>query len=359
MTTATVIDSDAHVDETEATWEFIPPESVAFKPVLDLTPNADPTQPPTPSWLIDGVKKRRPVRDDAMARSTVETRELLDVEARLRRMDQLGIDVQVVYPTLFITEAAARPEADLGVTQSYNRWIADRCAQAKGRLRWICVPPMLSIERAVQELRFAKDHGACGIFKKGDLEAGRWPSDPYFFPLYEEAERLDMPVCFHTSTAAAESGPTANRGTLFIRRKAPAINGIVSLLTDSIPGMFPKLRFGCIEAGASWIPMIDHSLRHDLLHFSGTAQSRGYEVADDLFKANRVYVSCLVDEDLPMILRYISDDNLLIGSDYSHNDSSQAHEFRRLLQARADSGELAQSTVDKILHDNPKAFYAL
>ena len=38
----------------------------------------------------------------------------------------------------------------------------------------------------------AKDHGACGILKKGDLEAGKWPADPYFFPLYEEANRLDL-----------------------------------------------------------------------------------------------------------------------------------------------------------------------
>ena len=109
MTTTPVIDSDAHVDETRRPGEFIPQESAAFKPVLDLTPSADPTQPPTPSWLIDGVKKRRPVRDDAMARSTVETRELLDVEARLRRMDELGIDMQVVYPTLFITERRRGP----------------------------------------------------------------------------------------------------------------------------------------------------------------------------------------------------------------------------------------------------------
>ena len=218
---------------------------------------------------------------------------------------------------------------------------------------------MLSIERAVEELRFAKDHGACGVFKKGDLEAGRWPSDSYFFPLYEEAQRLNMPICFHTATAASETDATSTRGTNFIRRKAPAINGIVSLLTDSVPSRFPTLRFGCVEAGASWVPMVDHSLRRDLNRSDGTPRRQRYEVADDIFKANRVYVVCQVDENLPMILQYISEDNLLAGSDYSHNDSSQELEFSRLLQARADTGDIAHSTVRKILHDNAKTFYGL
>jgi hypothetical protein len=34
-------------------------------------------------------------------------------------------------------------------------------------------------------------------------------------------------------------------------------------------------------------------------------------------------------------------------------------EFRELLQQRADDGEIPQSAVQKILYDNPKAFYGL
>lgn len=94
----------------------------------------------------------------------------------------------------------SRPEVELALTRSYNRWLADKCGQAHGRLRWVCVPPLNSMEKALEELRFAKDNGACGVLKKGDEEAGHWPDDPYFFPLYEEAERLDMPVCFHTGS---------------------------------------------------------------------------------------------------------------------------------------------------------------
>ena len=49
----------------------------------------------------------------------------------------------------------------------------------------------------------------------------------------------------------------------------------------------------------------------------------------------------------------------MVGSDYTHRDPSMELEFRKILQGRADKGEIPQSAVQKILFDNPKAFYAL
>jgi predicted TIM-barrel fold metal-dependent hydrolase len=49
----------------------------------------------------------------------------------------------------------------------------------------------------------------------------------------------------------------------------------------------------------------------------------------------------------------------MIGSDYTHRDSSMEYEFPRLLKERAEKGEIAQSAVQKILHDNAETFYGL
>ena len=89
----------------------------------------------------------------------------LDVPARLRAMDERGIHLQVL-TTLFIMEATTRPEVSVALRRSYNRWLADRCAQSKGRLRWVCLPPAMAIDEAIKELKFGKDHGACGVLKK-------------------------------------------------------------------------------------------------------------------------------------------------------------------------------------------------
>ena len=59
----------------------------------------------------------------------------------------------------------------MAIKRSYNRWLADRCRQTNGRLRWVCLPPLTDIPAAIEEVRFAKANGACGVMKKGDAEA--------------------------------------------------------------------------------------------------------------------------------------------------------------------------------------------
>lgn len=355
-----VIDSDTHVDETEGTWEYLRPEDQGYKPIMPASPIEDPRRPGDLHWLIAGYPRRRKVRSDRITKTTVQTRELMDVEARLRHMDELGTDVQVVYPSLFLRGVTTRPEVELALTRSYNRWLADKCAQARGRLRWICLPPYNSIERAIEELRFAKDHGACGVLKKGDEEAGHWPDDPYFFALYEEAARLDMPICFHTGSGGIrEFGYESN----FLGIFAPTLNGVTSVVAAGIPSRFPTLRIGAIEAGASWVPLFHYQRRRADKNAARTAMalSKEYRASEtnDFFKANRLYVTLQTDEDLALILRFISEDNLLVGSDYGHTDQSKEQNFPALLQERADHEDIPQSAVRKILYDNPKAFYGL
>jgi hypothetical protein len=74
---------------------------------------------------------------------------------------------------------------------------------------------------------------------------------------------------------------------------------------------------------------------------------------------HNLYVTCQVDEDLPYILTQTGEDNLLVGSDFTHGDSAQELDFRNRLGERADRGEISHDVVRKITEDNPKAFYGL
>ena len=357
-----IIDADTHIDETDDTWEYMRAEELEFKPNTTYPAKVDPSRPPIRYWMIDGQRHLRFTRDDQRTRTTVETRELLDVQARLRAMDAMGTHMQVIYPTLFIVEVTQRPEVSLALRRSYNRWIANRCDESGGRLRWVCLPPLMTMDETLEELRFAKDHGACGVMKKGDLEAGKWPADPYFFPLYEEAERLNMPICFHTATGTPDR-PSMKEVSLgqFMRSQLSAIHAFHTLIRHEIPSKFPKLRFGIVEANSSWIPYAAYELKRRLKRLGGgsTFGTPQYEFQTELLKANRMYVTCPVVEDLPSIMKFAGEDNLMIGSDYTHADQSMEHDFPRLLQERADQGDLPQSAVKKILYDNAKTFYGL
>ena len=59
------------------------------------------------------------------------------------------------------------------------------------------------------------------------------------------------------------------------------------------------------------------------------------------------------------LLDYISEDNLLVGSDYTHGDPSDEIFFPKLLRQRAQAGEISETFVRKVMDDNPRAFYGL
>ena len=77
-------------------------------------------------WVIEGRAhgKDRNVGTD----TSRESREMLSVEARLAHMDQLGIETQVLYPTLFLRPVVQQAERERALCKSYNRWMSGSLA---------------------------------------------------------------------------------------------------------------------------------------------------------------------------------------------------------------------------------------
>ncbi|HLY64179.1 MAG TPA: hypothetical protein VKU60_01495, partial [Chloroflexota bacterium] len=103
------------------------------------------------------------------------------------------------------------------------------------------------------------------------------------------------------------------------------------------------------EASAQWIP-------HVLHHLALSSKLKGGQLPREVMSAGQLYVTCQTDDDLDYVLRYSGEDSLIIGSDYGHGDTSSELEALRHLKEK---GEIAPGIVDKILSDNPKAFYGL
>lgn len=338
------IDSDAHVLETDRTWDYLLEAEREFRPKVVATPQAE--ESGGESWLIDGRlhAKARNVGDD----TPKAAREMADIAARIRHMDELKVDIQVLYPTVFLRPYTSRPEVERALCRSYNRWLVDIWKKGNGRLRWVAVLPLLSMDKALAEARSAKENGACGIFIRG-LEGERRLSDAYFFPLYEEASRLDMPICVHSATGNFTLHDFFERECGFNKFKLAVVGAFHSILFDGIPERFPNLRFGFIEVSAQWVPYALHDLSRRL-------ERRGKKLGDDVLRESRMYVACQTDDDLPYVLRYSGPRNIVIGSDYGHADTASELEALRKLR---ESGEVDRKVIDMILDDNARALYGL
>ena len=336
------IDADAHVIENESTWDYMLEAEKAFKPKIVGAANGKDV---FDYWMIDGrVIPRNNVGRDL----PLESREMSDLSARIKHMDALGIDIQVIYPTFFITPVSRRPDIDLAVSRSYNRWMADIVKKQPDRFRWVLVPPLQSTEHLSEELQFGKENGACGVYLRG-LECERSLSDPYFYPLYEQASMLDLPICVHSANGAFTTYDFFADDPGFSKFKLAVIGAFHSCVFHGIPQRFPKLKIGIIEVSAQWIPYAVHDL-------SRRFARRGRPFPQNVLKENRIYVTCQTDDDLDQVLKYAGDDNLVIGTDYGHADN--AAEIEALRKLRTD-GKISGQVIDKILQDNPSALYGL
>jgi predicted TIM-barrel fold metal-dependent hydrolase len=121
------------------------------------------------------------------------------------------------------------------------------------------------------------------------------------------------------------------------------------MIMSEIPREFPKLRWGFIEVSSQWVPWVIHEAMR---------RSLGSErpISRDCLREYNIYVSTQSDDDFAYIISYASEDNLVIGTDYGHGDTSS--ELNAIARFKA-MKELSPEVKRKILSDNPKRLYGI
>ena len=240
-----IIDADAHVVESERTWDFLDEAERQFAPRVmvfkDYGGDGSGKSGTDEFWKIGGrvFAKGRNIGHDTPR----ESREMENIKARLTHMDALGIDVQVLYPSLFLRALTTLPHVDTALCKSYNRWMAEIWRAGNGRLRWVVMPPLGYLDKALEELNLAKANGACGVFIRG-VEGDKLPTDPYFYPIYQEASRLSMPICVHASAGNLDMFDIFGRGASLGQFKFGPVNLFGSLITSELPLKVSRSKVG-------------------------------------------------------------------------------------------------------------------
>ena len=346
------IDSDAHVLETSKTWEYLEEKDKRYTPFIvtqtfgpELKAN-DGKNTQHNYWLIGNrpMGKDRNVGTE-MSRAIAE---MEDIPGRLAHMDELEIEIQVLYPTLYLRPVTDDINADLALTRAYNRWVADISHKAGGRMRWVALPPMRSPNLIREEMRFAKENNACGIFLRG-LECEKAIGDPLFYPLWEIASDLDLPICMHSGNGSVFHHDFFDADTSFTKFKLAVVGAFHTLLEKQVPKKFPDVRWGFVEVSSQWLPYV-------LCDLEDRFRRNGWDWFENPLKENNMYVACENTDHLDYVIKYAGEDNLVIGTDYGHHDPSSEIMAVKLLREDA---RLAPGVAEKILENNARALYGL
>ena len=202
------------------------------------------------------------------------------------------------------------------------------------------------MEEALDELRWATEHGACAVFMRG-LETHHPLHHPYFFPLYEEAARLNVPIGIHSGIGNAAVSEAFGNDP-FRTAKLTVIGAVHAMVMRGIPDGSRA----SASAPSRWPPS-------GCPTWSGTSRcGNARPVWSRTRTCSRPTGSTWPARRRrpPYVLQHAGEDMIMIGSDYGHADN--ASELLALKGLR-DKGEVAPHVIDKILNENPTRFYGL
>jgi predicted TIM-barrel fold metal-dependent hydrolase len=362
-----VVDADAHVEECEATWDYL---DAALRPERPL-PIALPMGVAgygdwNGVWLINGevFPKRAgrgwhtfgtpPLMNIARNKpASIGAQTLTDVPARLADMDATGIATQVILPTLFLVALPDPPRLERALCESYNRFMSQACAQGNGRLYFVAVAPWRDPAAALEVVRGAHELGAVAVMTSG-LVGDRPLGDPAFEPVYAELERRGLPLVVHFAWGSPDlnnlfTEPTSS----FCSAALPVVMGFYDLMIKGIYERYPRLKVAFLEAGCEWLPFV---LRRLDTRFAGGQLPALSRAPSAYLRDGNVYLACESDEDIPHVLDFIGEDQLVMASDYPHIDDTSEADMAASL---AERGDLSAALREKILSANPRRLYNL
>jgi predicted TIM-barrel fold metal-dependent hydrolase len=122
--------------------------------------------------------------------------------ARLADMDAAGIDLQVLSHTVPATEQFPADQA-VTVAQAANDYLAEAVGAHPDRFAGFATLPTPAPQAAADELeRAVTTLGFKGAMINGHTQ-GRFLDDRFFWPIFERAQRLEVPIYLHPSEPPA------------------------------------------------------------------------------------------------------------------------------------------------------------
>ncbi len=370
METIRVIDADSHIEEVEEIWDSLDPQFQSRRPFpITVEKNVEFTNL-NAFWYIDGNVYPKLIGQGSMVIATPLTSKyarakpfslgsqgLTDVGARLRDMDAFKVDVQVIFPTLFLGIVTDDVAFEAALMRAYNTYLAQACGQAQDRLKWAALVPLRDPEKAVQEVRRCKELGAVAVATLGT--AGEMlPHHRSLYPVYAEMERLDLPLCVHVGW----SHPGLNKScdniyTSRISFTLPVLAAFWSILGGGVLDAFPRLKVSFLEAGSEWLPYWIGRMDH-YYHSDTQNQRAGYmpkKRPSDYLKEGRIFFTCEAEEALlPQVIELLGEDQMMVSADMPHGEARE--DSMDVIRERKD---ITDQIKRKILGENAARFYKI
>ncbi len=194
-------------------------------------------------------------------------------EDRPRALDQLGFTSQLIFTTWCLGNFDLDESGDVdlcyAVARAHNRMMTQFCSVDR-RFLGTGYVPLVTFEGALATARDAIKLGCKALLIPSRCPRGHSPSHVGFEPLWALAQEAGLPIVFHVGGEEKLAPDYFNNGLprvkdfhggeenftslSFMPIPHSVQLTVAALIIDGVFDRYPRLKFGAIELGASWVP---------------------------------------------------------------------------------------------------------
>jgi predicted TIM-barrel fold metal-dependent hydrolase len=266
-------------------------------------------------------------------------------EDRPRALDLLGFESQLVFNTFVNGRLLAAERGDdvdfaYGFARAHNRSMLDFCS-VDPRLLATGYVPLRDFARAADMAGEVIEMGGRALLVASGCPRGHAPSHTGLDPVWARAEEAGLPVVFHVGGGHRladgklldedyfeNGGPAVPdfhggdenfRSVDYMAIPTAPMQTLATLIFDGVLDRFPRLRFGVIEQGASWVPSWMRFMDSAFDAFRRREERlQKLSLRPSEFVRRQVRVTPYPAEDVGWIIDNSGEEICLFSSDYPH-----------------------------------------
>ncbi|MBW8814964.1 MAG: amidohydrolase family protein [Caulobacterales bacterium] len=357
----TVHDADSHIMELPGTINrYLDPKfREAF---VEKTGRKD----VLPEWFAKAAERQQDPEFRAGAEANILLRKNYEAlgafraDDRPRTLDCLGFASQLVFTTACLSnfglEQMGEVELALEAARAHNRMMTEFCSVDR-RLLATGYVPLVDRQRAPQIAREAIALGAKGLVVPSRHPPGFSPSHVELDPLWALAEEAGLPILFHVGGEEKMHKDYLENGLPFVKDFHGGDENFTSLTFMAIPlsvwqtlsalvidgvfDRFPRLKFGAIELGGSWLPSLMKFLDSGCAAFGREERLQKLSDTPSAILRRQLRVTPYPHEDVAWIMANSGEEMVLFSSDFPHVEGGR-NPLKRFNDSLADASERAK-----------------
>jgi len=309
-----------------------------------------------------------------------------DFDRRRRDLENQGVVAEVVFPNGVPFQAspfddsgqAPSPELTRAGKMIYNRWLAEVCSQADGRVSGQAAIVFDDVDQAVKDIHWAKAQGLGGIMMPALYPDGTFFFDPALDPIWAAIQEVGLPISQHGGAGVPAYSPPGMAAILTLAYEHAFFSGrsLWQMIVGGVFDRFPELKLVFVETEVHWIaPALRNldmkvSMGDEWTAFAAfMKRERAFSKLPSEYWASNCYAGISPFHPNQLAIETvgsgygpaqgeftIGSDKAMFGVDYPHFETIYPATMERVAQL-VETSTVSEEDAQRILFDNAAEIY--